>query len=383
MKTIEQIYTDFPELEEIAMRLDDSEKEAIAKNKERRSNKNEPADFQMSSDKKKRTLSVNAEVSRISDFYKDKRWNATSYISKPGRKEFEAQLMRVVETRNPDAIKVKVFPSNRELTCRLEKTVWLNKEEFTDTADKQETSTNRSLGAVETAIEQLKKDFAENNKQGANNTIDFNTQMQIINLQHAQNLKDIQHAQEIEKLKRDHDDKIRQYQQELDNRDNTIEELEEELADVEDSLNGIEDKIEAAKNPNYVDIAAKVVSKGIENLAKDNKKLIGDFLGMSESDLDGYFKDKEEKSKQIATPNTSTASYSTEASTIDSFSHLDTEKRQFAESLTAMVSTMSIENLRVIVTIIQLSTNEDGTLNNIAEELLKKAYELNRENKEQ
>lgn len=378
MKTIEQIYSEFPELEEIAMRLEDSEKEATAKNRERKNSKieNQP-DFQFSSDKKKRTLSVNAEVSRISDFYKDKRWNQTSYISKPGRKEFEFQLMRVIETRNPDAIKIKVFPSNRELTCRLDKTVWLNRDEFSDTADKQETNTTRSLGAVENAIEQLKKDFAENNQKGTN-TIDMNTQMQIINLQHAQNLKDIKHAQEIESLKRDYEDKIRQYQQELDNRDNEIEDLEQELADVEDNLNGIEDKIEAAKNPSYVEIAAKVVSRGIENLAKDNKKLIGNFLGMSESDLDSYFKDKEDDSKQITT-STSNATYSTEEQT-DSFSHLDDEKRRFAESLTAMVTAMDIENLRVIVTIIQMSTNEDGTLNNIAEELLKKAYELKKEN---
>lgn len=379
MKTLEDIYASFPELEEIAMRLEDSEKEATAKNKERKNTKmeNQP-DFQFSSDKKKRTLCVNAEVSRISDFYKDKRWTATSYISKPGRKEFEFQLMRVIETRNPDALKIKVFPSNRELTCRLDKTVWLNKDEFSDTADKQETNTTRSLGAVETAIEQLKKDFAENNQKGTN-TIDMNTQMQIINLQHAQNLKDIKHAQEIESLKRDYEDKIRQYQQELDNRDDEIEDLEQELADVEDSLNGIEDKIEAAKNPSYMDIAAKVVSRGIENLAKDNKKLIGNFLGMTESDLDNYFKDKDDN-KQISTQtNSSAASYSTEEQT-DSFSHLDEEKRKFAESLTAMVTAMDIESLRIIVTIIQMITDEDFALNNIAEELLKKAYELKKVN---
>lgn len=378
MKTLEQIYSAFPELEEIAMRLEDSEKEATAKNRERKSsNRNtENSEFQMTSEQKKRTLSVNAEVSRISDYYKDNRWNATSYISKPGRKEFEASLMRVVETRNPDAIKVKVFPSQRELTCRLEKTIWLNQDAFSDTADKQQTSQVNGLGAIETAIEQLKNQFAETTRAAGATTMDWNTQQQIMQLQHADMLKDIKHEREIDNLKRDHEEKIRQYQQELDNRDERIEELEEELADVEENLDGVEEKIEAAKNPSWIDLAGKAISRAAENLAKENTKLVSNVLGMTEDELSSYFKDKD--NKQIATETSSNnASYST-AETVDSFAHLSDDKRRYAESFLAMVEVMTIEDLKILVTIVQQATNEDGSINQAkANIMLKCAYDLN------
>ena len=379
MKTLEQIYASFPELEEIAMRLEDSEKEAIAKNRERKSkgnNNNDNSEFQMSSEQKKRTVSVNAEVSRISDYYKDNRWNATSYISKPGRKEFEASLMRVVETRNPDAIKVKVFPSQRELTCRLEKTIWLNQDAFSDTADKQQTSQVNGLGAIETAIEQLKNQFAETTRAAGATTMDWNTQQQIMQLQHADMLKDIKHEREIDNLKRDHEEKIRQYQQELDNRDERIEELEEELADVEENLDGVEEKIEAAKNPSWIDLAGKAISRAAENLAKENTKLVSNVLGMTEDELSSYFKDKD--NKQIATETSSNnASYST-AETVDSFAHLSDDKRRYAESFLAMVEVMTIEDLKILVTIVQQATNEDGSINQAkANIMLKCAYDLN------
>jgi hypothetical protein len=384
MKTLEDIYAAHPELEEIAMRLEDSEKEANSKNKQRKTSGNsENTELHMSSDKKKRTLSINAEVARISDYYKDKRWNATSYISKPGRKEFENSLMRVVETRNPDAIKVKVFPSQRELTCRLEKTIWLNQEAFSDTADKQPTSPVAGLGAIETAIEQLKSQFLETAK-NSTPTTDWNTQQQIMQLQHADMLKDIKHEREIDNIKRDFEDKIRQYQQELETKEEEIEALEEELADVEDSLDGLDEKIEAAKNPSWVDLAGKALGRGLEAFAKDNTKLIGNALGMTETELASYWKEKEGATKQIPT-NTTQASYSTAENTehTDILSHLSPEKRRYAESLLAMVDAMSIENLKILVTLLQQATNEDGTINTAkADVMLKCALDLEKNDEE-
>ncbi len=379
-KTLEQIYQDFPELEEIAIRLEDSEKAANQKNRERKSSgPKEPGEFQMSSEQKKRSLSVNPEVSRISDFYKDKRWHSTSFISKPGRKEFELNLMRVIETRNPDAIKVKVFPSSRELTCRLDQTFWLNKDEFSTEADKPQQNQTASLGAIETAIENLKTQFAESSKVPNQNN-ELQVQIQIMQLNQAAALKEIKHEAEIERIKRDYEDKIKEYQHALDEKEAEIEDLEQELADVEESLDGIDDKIEAAKNPSWIDLAGKAVSKGLENLAKDNTKLVGDFLGMTETELASYFKEKDEKAKQITTTaNTTTASYST-TETTDSFSHLSDDKRRYAESFLAMVEAMTIEDLKMLVTLVGKAVNEDGSLNNnTVSVLLKVAMDLKKD----
>jgi hypothetical protein len=384
MKTLEQIYSEFPELEEIAIRLEDSEKAASQKNRERKSSSTkENGEFQMSSETKKRSLSVNPEVSRISDFYKDKRWHSTSFISKPGRKEFETNLMRVIETRNPDAIKVKVFPSSRELTCRLDQTFWLNKDEFSTDAEKQPSPQNNGLGAIETAIENLKKEFAENSK-APNQGNDMQVQLQIMQLNQAAALKDIKHEAEIERIKRDYEDKIKEYQQVLDEKDAEIEDLEQELADVEESLDGIDEKIEAAKNPSWIDLAGKAVSRGLENLAKDNTKLVGDFLGMTEAELTTYFKEKEDKAKQITTPaSTTTASYST-TETTDNFAHLSDDKRRYAESFLAMIEVMSIEDLKMLVTLVSKAVNEDGSLNhNTVSVLLQVAMDLKKEETEE
>lgn len=383
MKTLEHIYSEFPELEEIAIRLEDSEKAANQKNRERKSSSpKESGEFQMSSESKKRSLSVNPEVSRISDFYKDKRWHSTSFISKPGRKEFETNLMRVIETRNPDAIKVKVFPSSRELTCRLDQTFWLNKDAFSSEADKPQQNQSAGLGAIETAIENLKQQFAENSKAPSQNN-EMQVQLQIMQLNQAAALKDIKHETEIERIKRDYEDKIKEYQQALEEKEGEIEDLEQELAEVEESLDGIDEKIEAAKNPSWIDLAGKAVSRGLENLAKDNTKLVGDFLGMTEAELGNYFKEKEEKAKQITTPeNTTTASYST-TETTDNFAHLSDDKRRYAESFLRVVETMSIEDLKMLVTLATKVINENGSLNhNIASVLLQVALDLDKDESE-
>lgn len=380
---LSDIYAKCPELEEIAMRLEESEKDAKRKNSERSRSRgnNDSSDFQLSTEnKKRRTMSVNAEHAKISQFYKDNRWVDTTFTSKPGRQEFENTLVRVIDTRKPDAIKIKIYPSARELTMKAEKTIWLNTSAFNEDAEKN-VQTNEPLGAIQEEISKIKNQLTETNKTAP--IQDMSAQIQLLQLQQAAALKDIQHKYEIERLSDRYEAEIKELKNELEEKDAEIEDLEQELADVDESLNGIEEKIEAAKNPSYLDLAGKAISRGIENLAKDNTKLVSDFLGMTEDELAGYFKDKE--NKKIEKPATDNeASYSTASTTqTDSFSHLSDEKRRYAETFLKFTEALEISDLRVIITMLEMSTNEDASLNrDVADAMIKAGLQAKSEQNE-
>lgn len=355
MKTLEELYHDIPELQDIAVRLEESQKEAKQKNNER--NKSRSQNNESSAEKERRALSVNAEHAKISDYYKDGRWQQTSYISKSGREYFESSLMRLIDTRKPDAIKLKIFPSSRELKLRYEKVIWINESERNPDVEKTE-SKNEVLGAITAQIETIQQQLQEQNKNAP--ITDFNSQIQLMQLQQAQALKDIKHEHEIERLTNRFESEIKELKEELEDKESEIEELESELADVEDSLNGIDDKIEQAKNPDWLNLAGKAVGKGLENIAKENTKLVSDYLGMTETDLKDYFFQKDEKAKEIETPNSSSASYQEEKSS-DPFAHLSEDKKKYATAFLSIVENFSIADLQKIVTTLNCLTTDGKT----------------------
>jgi hypothetical protein len=346
MKTLEELYHAIPELQDIASRLEDSQKEAKQKNNER--SKSRSQNNESTTEKERRALSFNAEHAKISDYYKDGRWQQTSYTCKSGKEYFESSLMRLIDTRKPDAIKVKIFPSSRELKLRYEKVIWINESERNPDVEKHEPK-NEVLGAITNQMETIQKQLLEQNKNAP--ITDFNSQMQLMQLQNAQALKNIQHEHEVERLTNRFELEIKELKEELEDKESEIEDLESELADVEDSLNGIDEKIEAAKNPSWLDLAGKAIGKGLENVAKENSKLVSDYLGMPEDDLRKYFIEKDNHAKEIDKTNNSSATYQT-ATDNDPYAHLSDDKKKYAVAFIKMVESFEVIDLQKIITVL-------------------------------
>ncbi len=369
-KNIDELFKEFPELEEIAMRLDDSEKAAEAANKKlskKPSNDSSGGDTLPVVSGKSRIRQVYPEHATITDYYQNKAWYKTPYALKSGRKEFELGVLRVVDTRDPSAIVIQIYPSSRKQAHQkplYEKTIWLKEDDKTDDAEKHSSikvHDDNMLGEIKSQMEKLQLEFQEGMKKSPAAGGDIETQLKLMQLQQAQSLKELEHKYELEKLERNHKDEIRDLEREIEERDAEIEDLKLELAEVDANLNGIEEKIEAAKNPDWINVAGKVVSRGIEGFIKENVPLVSDSLGLDPKDIKEYFT-KKDAEKKLEKKNDGDASFE-KAEDSDPLSGIPEDNKKYATAFLKMAQGMSLDDLKKLFTLQDLALNENFTIN--------------------
>jgi hypothetical protein len=304
-----------PELEEIAIRLDDSEKEAKEKNEgisKKKTNSNNPDEVQQA---EKKVFIYRPECGVISNYCKDGRWEQTPYTPKSGRDPFLKDLAKILETRDPDAIKVEIYKGKAKKTGPVySKDIYL----VTNAEIKENTSELGTTENFETSIEKIRSTVKPNNYE-----------IELLRKDFDARLKEQEHTSEIKELKLVHQNELSELKAAVTERDEIIEELEEDLDEYEGTLSGLQQEKEPALGEI---VLGKVLMRAGENLLRSNPSILKIGLGITDEEVKNIWKDSP---KRIEDGQSSDNSSFSEASFTNDLKGLDPKH---AEGITRLIT---------------------------------------------
>jgi hypothetical protein len=353
----QELFKKYPDIEDIALRLEQSENEAKNKNKKNR----EPAAEGEAGGK--RIFQHVPEHALVSDFYKEGRWEQSPYTAKPGREAFLKDLAKILESRSPDAVRIKIFRNKTEKSGVL-----YSREIFFQNEGEEKNTDTNGLGAMEKRfdekIEQFKKNPDTNNLQIELLRKDF--EKQLSEQQHEAHRKDMQHEHQAE---------INALQLAIRERDEYIKELEDELDENEGELGSLKEEAQKEKDiPFSGIILGRVLTQAGENILKHNPKILQIGLGLSDAEIKKIF---EKDSKELGEGKNPTDSSSFSESTGDELAGLDEKHAEGIRELITFFKHLKIEDFKKVYTIDRLLQDPKTLFLN--EELADKALAFIRE----
>ncbi|MGQ0829400.1 MAG: hypothetical protein ACT4ON_13510, partial [Bacteroidota bacterium] len=114
LQTPEELFSQCPQLEDIANRLHDSEVSVAEFNKQNQSKRSTGSNEGIEGSGFRLTYKTKyPEHCRIAEIYRNGRWERMANLPKAGRDAFLKSLVSVIETRNPKGLKVQIFGGKR------------------------------------------------------------------------------------------------------------------------------------------------------------------------------------------------------------------------------------------------------------------------------
>lgn len=370
------IYSKYPQLEDIALRLEASENIANNKNKERKEfyskNPTQQPSEPFENNRRSRLNAPQVEHAKIASFLTSGRWNDTHHILQSGRKAFEDNLIRIMN-RTPDALKI-VINSSGKITIN-------SKPEYIDVVinsgvempaaepDTKRVDEDKVVQKIQEQLAGLTDQIKQATPVNSNNVNET-----VNSLNFAQQLKEIQHTNEIQILKRDHKDEIKEikteYEREIADLNETIEDLEYEIAELEaekleteENLNGIDERIKKAENPDIIATLGKVGAKVLQEFAKKNIDGIAQFGGIDKEDLQKYFDTKDEDNKELG--NKGTEATFSEVSGNAIYPTLTEDKKAYADAFIELTNSVNVDDLKVLVGVLKLGLTDTSTVDKL------------------
>ena len=342
-----------PEIEEIAIRLEDSEKDAKEKNKEIQKKKKAGIPNEDNTGTEKKTFVYRAECGVISHFSKDGRWEQTPYIPKEGRDPFLKDLAKILESRDPDAIKIEIYKGKTKKKGPVySKDIYL----ATNPAELKEISSG--LGCPENFESSIEK---------IRSTVNPNSyELELLRKDFDARLKAQEHDAQIRELKLQHQHEINDLQAVLKERNEIIEELEEELDEYDGALNGLKEEKEDSLSATVI---GRVLTQAGENILKNNPKIMKVGLGLTDDEIKKIW---EGSGKRIEAGKASDSSSFSENSSDESLEKLDSKHAQGIRDLVAFFKQVKMDEFRKIFAIdVILQDEKTGFLNNeLADKIL-------------
>lgn len=349
-----EIFEKYPDIEDIAIRLEQSETEAKEKN-----SKTEP-----STESNKRIFIHTPEHAVISRYYKGGRWEQSPFVPKPGRKPFLDDLAKILETRKPDAIKVEIFKGKTEKSGVVySKELYFNSEPEIKNEQEQ-------LGAFEKKLDEKLEQFRQ--EPGTNNL-----QIELLRKDFQSQLAEQKHNSEIRELNLRHQAEISALQTAISQRDEYIRELESELDENEGTLGSLKAEAEKEKATPFGEILlGRVLAQAGENILKNNPKILKVGLGLSDADVKRIF--EREGTKELAGAKAEDNSGFSECA-VDDLSNLDEKHAQGIKDLIGFFKQIPVEEFKKLYTIDCML--QDGGTGMLNAELADKTLSFINENK--
>lgn len=336
MKSPKEIYELCPELQDIANRLADSEKDVEAQNVIRKN-------------KDSNARALYPEHCRITQIYVNNHWDDTVFRAKPGKEAFEEALVKVVNSRNPHALKVAVYngkrtTSNHDLiTCYLAEDAKI----ISEIKGEGLKGTEEGLSVIKTEIEKLKsgKDIPE---------VSFTVQ-----------LLSLEHKHEIQALKMQHERDLEKKDRIIEDLQEEIEELEEENAELDGELGSAADKILEKVGPKPVHILlGKIAEQALESFVLNRPRILKEAFKLNDEEIKGIF--SLEGQKQI-TPNANGASGAgaefSEATSEDEYKGFDPQHAEALKNIHIFNKSLTPDKFKLLYNVFAFCCTAEGDFN--------------------
>jgi len=332
-----QLFKRFPELEEIANRLDESEKKTKEKND---AISKKPSEFTEGM-KPKRIPIYHPEHCVISDTYNEGRWDKTPYTPKPGKEAFLQDIAKAIEGRKAEGIRIKIY--NGKL-CKGEP-VYKTDVYFIEDVPIEETKKSNAVSS-EGLGDVMQKFDQSLEKINANPGSNSHYEIKLLRKDFEAQLKQKEHEAEIKELKHLHTQEIKELQDNIEELKEEVEYLEEDLDDKEGELSGLQNKEHKASFGEVM--LARVVTQAGENLLKNNPNLLKIGLGLTDEEIKEVWKNSGEQ-KKIESKGEDNSSFETTAT--DEYAGLDEKQVQGIKDVVLFLKQLPFEDFRKIYTI--------------------------------
>lgn len=357
-----EFFKKHPELEEIAIRLDESEKEAKEKNEDMSKKKTGSTNPDEILNAGKKVFVYRPECGVISHYCKDGRWEQTPYIPKPGRDPFIKDLAKILESRDPDAIKVEIYKGKtKKKEPVYSKDIYL----VTNSETSYMPSEQGQHENFESSIEKIRNTVKPNNYE-----------IELLRKEFDARLKEQQHEAQIRELRLIHQNELSELKAAITERDEMIEELQEEMEGYEGQLNGLQEEKE---KPFTEVLLGRVLSQAGENILRNNPKLLKIGLGITDEEIKKIW---EGDPKNIESGKTSDNSSFCESS--NDLEGLDPKHAQGIRDLITFFKQVKTDEFRKLFTIdCLLQDPQSGMLNHeLTDKVLQYINENTKGNKE-
>lgn len=343
-----EFFKKHPEIEEIAIRLEESEKEAQKRNEELEKKRASSTDPEEMTGKGKKKFQRYPECGVISHYCKDGRWEQTPYVPKPGRDIFIKDLAKILESRDPDAIKIEIYKGQSDKS--KSKGAVYSKDIYLITNPEVKETPNE-LGCnpdFESSLEKIRGTVKPNNYE-----------IELLRKDFDARLKEQEHAAQIRELKLQYDNKIKELDEAVKERNVIIDEMKEDLRSYEGELSGLKEEKE---QPFSQMILSRVLTQAGENILRNNPKLMKIGLGVTDEEIKRIW---ESDTKKIESGTTQDNSGFSEGSSMGDLDKLDPKHAQGIKDLLQFFKQIKTEEFRKLYAIDCILQDPDsGMLNN-------------------
>jgi hypothetical protein len=303
-----ELAQEYPELEDIANRLADSEKEADEYNRTKKGKSNE-LDLDQT-ERKKPTAKKTPEHAVIARYWKSGQWIPTAMLPKSGRENFE-DMVSTIANRAPGAFEIHLFNGRKQgIPAVYKATIYMkgsNKEEIEKHNPGELGNTSpevKSESNVAEAIKNLEEKLALQTKNPAGS-------LDLINANFEKELMKIRFQNEMSEKKRFYEDIIAKKDQVIVDLQGEIEDLEAELDEGEELAGIYEKKLKEEHDPGMGKLIEKVGSRVLKTFLMETPKFTEALTGLSKEELNQIWEeDKKRLNQSSSTENSSSASFS-------------------------------------------------------------------------
>ncbi|HEY0029144.1 MAG TPA: hypothetical protein VGC65_00185 [Bacteroidia bacterium] len=333
MKSPEIIYKLAPQLQDIANRLSDSVRDVEVQNRERVSR---------NSDARK----LYPEHCRITQIYINNHWEDTALRAKPGKEDFEESLVKIVNSRDPQALRVAVYNGKRTTSNHDLYTIYLaeDAEVISEIKNDGLKGPEEGLSVMKTEIDRLKKgDIPEST-----------FQLQLIKLEHKQELYtlEMKHEREIEKK-----DRI------IEDLESEIEDLKETIDDQDADLGSAADKLIEKVQPKPIHIIlAAAFEEAAEKFIINRPKVLTEVLKLSEDQVKDIFA-RSEKQIAPATKETSGAEFSEVTNDQDEYKGFDADHAEALRNIHIFNKSLTPDKFKLLYNVFAFCCTSEGEFN--------------------
>jgi len=271
------LFEKHPVLEEIAVRLDASQKEVNEKNSK------------LSETDKQNHKKVSVpEHSRVTHWkmHKDNVWSETVLMAKPGRDGLEEQLKHIIKTRNPDVLRISIYKG-------------YGKRGATPLSN-QEIKINEAPADL-SGVTELKREIDELKNRSSEPESELKKQYNDL----LKRLEEREWNDKIDKINRSHEEEKNTLLNKVAALETEIEELKDEVLDSEEGLKGVQDELKTVTDPPFVTMLTKIAEKALEGAAIRNPEFLEKVCKLDKEtvqqmleDINGREKEVTDKEKQ-------------------------------------------------------------------------------------
>ncbi len=343
-KTPPELYKACPELQDIKERLANSEIEKKALNEKNQQN------YTQGTGRPPRV--VYPEHFAITEFLKDGQWTKTAATPKSGGEAFEAALVQMCERKEPQGLKIAVYPGKRESREVLSMTVYLN-----ETAKTEHQNTGALGTPVDIALEKLREEMKTMFPEQPKSDVSLASIQATFNAQ----FKEIEHSTALEKVNREWEQKMVEKNREIADLQDEVEQLQIDLAASDAELGTTADIInEKLKKPTLVTLLGAGIEEGLTNLVLHRPKILTDIFKLKPDQVQEIFA---EHKPQIAGPAAQSNSATfTEVATTDEYEGYEAKHKEVLIYVKDTVKALPVENFRLFYTICMFLFTDDGKL---------------------